>query len=79
MPRASDVADRSLLHVWTTGHWQRRAVLDRSRPVDVGQRRMAYVEQGWQRFDKAADPYTPGQIAIERERYRRRRRTFPSF
>jgi hypothetical protein len=48
-----------------------QAVLDRSRPVDVGQRRTAYVEQGWQRFDEAANPYTPEQIAIERERYRR--------
>ena len=47
-----------------------QAILDRSRPVDIRARRASYVEQGWTRFDEAADPYTPEQIAAERARYR---------
>lgn len=50
---------------------QAEAILNRSRAVDVNQRRAAYLEQGWQRFDETADPYTAQQIAVERERYRR--------
>lgn len=48
-----------------------QAILNNSRPVDVTARRASYAEQGWTRFDEAADPYTPEQIEIERERYRR--------
>ena len=49
---------------------QAQSILDGSRPVDVAARRASYAEQGWTRFDEAADPYTPEQIAAERERYR---------
>jgi hypothetical protein len=45
------------------------AILNSSR-VDVAARRASYTEQGWTRFDEAADPYTPAQIAAERDRYR---------
>jgi hypothetical protein len=46
------------------------AILNRSPRVDVAARRANYSEQGWTRFDETADPYTPEQIAAERERYR---------
>jgi hypothetical protein len=49
---------------------QARSILDSSRPVDVAARRASYTEQGWSRFDEAADPYTPEQIAAERDRNR---------
>ncbi|MDM9625207.1 hypothetical protein QTL95_04815 [Rhizobium sp. S152] len=46
------------------------AILNNSPRVDVAARRASYTEQGWTRFDEAADPYTPEQIAAERDRYR---------
>jgi hypothetical protein len=49
---------------------QAQSILDSSRTVDVAARRRSYAEQGWSRFDEAADPYTPEQIAAERDRYR---------
>jgi hypothetical protein len=49
------------------------AILSRSSRVDVAARRASYAEQGWTRFDETADPYTPEQIAAERERYRTNR------
>ncbi|MBO9198306.1 hypothetical protein J5277_29700 [Rhizobium sp. 16-449-1b] len=48
-----------------------QAILNSSRPVDVTARRASYTEQGWTRFDEAAEPYTPAQIETERQRYRR--------
>jgi hypothetical protein len=48
-----------------------QAILNSSRPVDVTARRASYNEQGWTRFDDAAEPYTPEQIEAERQRYRR--------
>jgi hypothetical protein len=50
-----------------------KAILDRSRPVDFASRRSNYQEQGWMRFDEAAEPYTPEQIEAERQRYRANR------
>ncbi|TCL66449.1 general stress protein [Rhizobium sp. BK251] len=46
------------------------AMLNDSPRVDVATRRASYTEQGWARFDETAAPYTPEQIAAERERYR---------
>lgn len=46
------------------------AILSRSPRVDIAARRASYADQGWTRFDENADPYTPSQIAAERERYR---------
>lgn len=46
------------------------AILNSSPRVNVADRRARYAEQGWSRFDEAADPYTPEQIAAERDRYR---------
>ncbi|MGO8658247.1 hypothetical protein ACC771_22030, partial [Rhizobium ruizarguesonis] len=48
-----------------------QAILEGSNRVDPIERRRAYNEQGWTRFDDALDPYSPEQIAQERERYRR--------
>ncbi|CDM62053.1 MULTISPECIES: general stress protein [Rhizobium] len=49
-----------------------KAILDSSRAVDIANRRALYAEEGWTRFDEAADPYTAQQIAAERARYRSR-------
>ncbi|SOC83027.1 hypothetical protein SAMN05421890_1455 [Ensifer adhaerens] len=46
------------------------ATLNRSPRVDLAARRASYAEQGWTGFDENAEPYTPTQIAAERERYR---------
>jgi hypothetical protein len=48
-----------------------QAILQGSNWVDPIERRRAYNEQGWTRFDDALDPYSPEQIAQERDRYRR--------
>ncbi|MBW9115613.1 hypothetical protein JNB88_18420 [Rhizobium cauense] len=50
-----------------------QAILNSSRPVDVAARRASYLEQGWTRFDEAAEPYTPEQMEAERQRYRANR------
>jgi hypothetical protein len=47
------------------------AILRRSNWVDPGERRRAYMEEGWTRFDDSLDPYSPEQIEQERNRYRR--------
>ncbi|UHS62139.1 hypothetical protein HRR99_11710 [Agrobacterium vaccinii] len=47
------------------------AILKRSNWVDPAERRTAYNEQGWQRFDDALDPYDTNQIEEERKRYNR--------
>jgi hypothetical protein len=46
------------------------AILARSNWVDPAERRAAYNEQGWTRFDDTLDPYGPEQIEQERNRYR---------
>lgn len=46
------------------------AILRGSRSVDLAARRQAYSNDGWNRFDEGADPYTAEQIAAERGRYR---------
>jgi hypothetical protein len=47
------------------------AILKRSNWVDPAERRVAYNEQGWTRFDDTLDPYAPEQVEQERDRYRR--------
>ncbi|MBB4273251.1 general stress protein [Rhizobium mongolense] len=47
------------------------AILRRSNWVDPTERRRAYMEEGWTRFDDSLDPYSPEQIEQERNRYRR--------
>lgn len=47
------------------------AILKRSNWVDPTERRTAYNEQGWQRFDDTLDPYDADQIEKERTRYNR--------
>ncbi|MGM4914346.1 general stress protein [Rhizobium sp. 768_B6_N1_8] len=47
------------------------AILKRSNWIDPSQRKAAYNEQGWTRFDETLDPYGPEQIEQERDRYRR--------
>lgn len=48
-----------------------QAILQGSNWVDPVERRRAYNEQGWTRFDDTLDPYAPEQIKQERDRYRR--------
>ena len=45
------------------------AILDRSRRVNVTDRRTAYTADGWNKFDDTLDPYTPTQVDAERNRY----------
>ncbi|WP_113361309.1 general stress protein [Rhizobium sp. SYY.PMSO] len=47
------------------------AILKRSNWVDPVERRRAYEEQGWTRFDDTLDPYDAEQIERERLRYHR--------
>lgn len=47
-----------------------QAILSRSRAVDLAERRAAYTNDGWTRFDQTSEPYTTDQIAAERGRYR---------
>jgi hypothetical protein len=47
------------------------AILRNSNLVDPDQRRAAYAEGGWSRFDDTLDPYGPAEIEQERLRYRR--------
>lgn len=44
-------------------------ILQRSRRVDLADRRRSYSESGWDRFDESATPYTPEQAREERNRY----------
>lgn len=46
------------------------AILDRTRRVNVTERRAAYTAGGWNRFDDTLDPYSPDEVATERDRYR---------
>lgn len=47
------------------------AILKRSNWVDPAERRAAYSERGWTRFDDTLDPYKADEIEQERNRYRR--------
>lgn len=47
------------------------AILKRSNWVDPTERRTAYEQQGWTRFDDTLDPYDAEQVEQERLRYRR--------
>lgn len=46
-------------------------ILKRSNWVDPAERRVAYNEQGWEKFDDTLDPYNAEQIEKERTRYGR--------
>jgi len=48
-----------------------QSILQRSNWVDPVERRRAYNDQGWTKFDDTLDPYAPEQIEEERNRYRR--------
>jgi hypothetical protein len=48
-----------------------QSILQGSNWVDPVERRRAYNEQGWTKFDDTLDPYAPEQIEEERNRYRR--------
>lgn len=52
---------------------QAQSILQATHSVSAAERRASYVEQGWSRFDEGAIPYTPEQIAAERERNRAHR------
>jgi hypothetical protein len=45
-------------------------ILDRSDRVNIAERRASYVQNGWERFDDNLDPYSPADVAAERDRYR---------
>ena len=45
-------------------------ILQRSRSVNIQERRALYSSEGWNRFDESAQPYTPSQIEEERLRFR---------
>ena len=47
------------------------AILDANRPVNTRERRDAYRESGWSKYDPASKGYTADEIRQERERYRR--------
>ena len=46
-----------------------RTILGDDRTVDVAERRQAYEQQGWSRFDDTAPAYSQSEIAAERTRY----------
>lgn len=50
---------------------QAESVLRQLNWVDPVERRAAYTEQGWTRFDETLDPYGPAEIEQEQLRYRR--------
>lgn len=46
-----------------------KTVLAATGGVEAAQRGAVYRESGWSRFDEAAQPYSPAEIAAERNRY----------
>ena len=48
------------------------SILNAHKPVDVRQRREAYVAGGWSQYDPNAKGYTADEIRKERETYLRR-------
>ena len=51
---------------------QAETILNAQKPVDVRQRRDAYVAGGWSKYDPNAKGYTADEIRRERESYLRR-------
>jgi hypothetical protein len=45
-----------------------RQIMDRHRPIDPIERRGAYGDEGWQRFDPSSKPYRPTAEEIDRMR-----------
>lgn len=45
-------------------------ILRQSNYVDTVERRRAYNEEGWTRFDPTLDPYSPADVDRERDRWR---------
>ena len=64
----------SLVTVKTDDERAARAetILNAHNPVDVRQRRDAYVAGGWSKYDPNAKGYTADEIRRERESYLRR-------
>jgi hypothetical protein len=48
------------------------AILDANRPVNTRERRDAYIETGWSKYDPASKGFTAEEIRQERQRYLRR-------
>lgn len=51
-------------------HAQAQQILTRASMVNVDDRRRRYTDEGWQRFDLDAKPYSVDEIESERLRYR---------
>ncbi|MBP1862111.1 general stress protein [Rhizobium herbae] len=49
--------------------FEAEAILKRSNWIDPAERRQAYTEQGWTKFDDTAEPYGPAEVEQERNRY----------
>jgi stress response protein YsnF len=49
-----------------------REIMERFNPIDVHERRDRWRQEGWNRFDPKAAPYTETEMHQERERYSRR-------
>jgi hypothetical protein len=45
-------------------------IMNRYNPVDVNERSQRWREEGWQRYDESATPYTREEVERERTRYR---------
>jgi hypothetical protein len=52
-------------------HAEAEAILRDANWVDPDQRRAAYAEEGWSRFDETKAPYGSAEVEQERLRYRR--------
>jgi len=48
------------------------AIMKQLRPVDIDQRFEEWRQEGWNRFDPDAEPYTVADVTRERERYGKR-------
>jgi stress response protein YsnF len=49
-----------------------REIMEQFNPIDVHERRARWHQEGWNRFDPKAAPYTETEVHQERERYNRR-------
>jgi uncharacterized protein (TIGR02271 family) len=47
-------------------------IMERFHPIDIHERRAHWRQEGWNRFDPKAAPYTETEVHQERERYNRR-------
>src|ERR1700680_604783 len=52
-----------------------RRILQLHRSVNIMARRGMYEKEGWSEFDPKANPYTPAQVAAERDRINKYSRT----